>query len=389
VDKMTLLCQKRALEAFDLDPREWGVNLLPFSGSSMNFAICTALVGSSGRIMGLDLPDGDHQTQGYCTEQVSGTSQCLQSIPYTMDPSTGHLDYDALARNANLFKPNMIIIGSNCHPRNLDYTRFREIASRNDSYLMMDITQIGGLVAAKIIPSPFPFCDVITSTTLKSLRGPSAGVIFYRKGIRSTTAGGEKIMYDLQPKMDAVAFSSLQGGPQINTIAAMAVTFAQTKTIGFVEYQRQVLANAQAMAGRLIHHGYSIFTGGTENHLCLLDLRPMGLDVTRVVTLLECFDLVRQEHGSWHVSRNSGSHVSWAEGERFRTRGRFHARRCIAREADQSEGGHDSRGFQTILQERRIVQERGEPVAPPCGEVRQQIPQSGIRQLEMMWSDAL
>jgi len=289
VDEMELLCQKRALEAFDLNPQEWGVNVQPYSGSPANFAVYTALVEPNGRIMGLDLPDGGHLTHGYYTEKkkISATSLFFQSLPYKVDPSTGYIDYDALARNASLFKPKMIIAGFSCYSRNLDYKRFREIANQNDAYLMMDMAHIGGLVAAKVVPSPFPFCDVVTSTTHKSLRGPRAGVIFYRKGVRSTTAKGEKIMYDLQSKIDAAVFPGLQGGPHENTIAAMAVAFAQAKTTEFVEYQRQVVANAQAMARRLINHGYAISTGGTDNHLCLVDLRPQGLDGARAETVLE------------------------------------------------------------------------------------------------------
>jgi len=197
------------------------------------------------------------------------------------------LDYEELARNASLFKPKLIIAGVSCYSRNLDYKRFKEICDANGAYLMADMAHISGLVAAKVTPSPFEYADVVSTTTHKSFRGPRAGVIFYRKGVRSTGPKGEKIMYDLQSKIDQAVFPGLQGGPHENTIAAMAVAMSQAKTTEFVAYQRQVIANAQAMCRRLKEHGYAISTGGTDNHLCLVDMRPQGLDGARVETVLE------------------------------------------------------------------------------------------------------
>jgi len=208
-------------------------------------------------------------------------------MPYKVNPTSGYIEYEELARNATLFKPKLIIAGVSCYSRNLDYKKFREICDTNGAYLMADMAHISGLVAAKVLPSPFQYADIVTTTTHKSFRGPRAGVIFYRKGIRSTGPKGEKIMYDLQSKIDAAVFPGLQGGPHENTIAAMAVAMAQAKTTEFVEYQRQVVANAQSMCRRLIKHGYAIATGGTDNHLCLVDLRPQGLDGARAETVLE------------------------------------------------------------------------------------------------------
>jgi glycine hydroxymethyltransferase len=293
IDQMELLCQKRALEVFGLDPAKWGVNVQPYSGSPANFAVYTAVAEPHGRIMGLDLPDGGHLTHGFFTEKkkISATSLFFESMPYKVDASTGYIDYDQMESLAKLFKPKVIIAGVSCYSRHLDYARFREIANQNGAFLMADMAHISGLVAAGVVPSPFEYADIVSSTTHKSLRGPRAGLIFYRKGVRSVTPKGEKIMYDLQSRIDQSVFPGLQGGPHNNTIAAIAVALSQCKTKEFVEYQKQVLKNAQTMAKRLQHHGYAISTGGTENHLCLLDLRPKGSDGARVETVLELMSI--------------------------------------------------------------------------------------------------
>ena len=163
IDRVELLCQQRALEAFDLDPEVWGVNVQSLSGSPANFQAYTALLNPHDRIMGLDLPHGGHLTHGFYNEnkKISATSVFFESMPYRCDESTGLIDYDRLEENAQLFRPKLIIAGTSAYSRLIDYERMRNIADQHGpAYLMADMAHISGLVAAKVIPSPFPYCDV-------------------------------------------------------------------------------------------------------------------------------------------------------------------------------------------------------------------------------------
>lgn len=289
IDKVELLCKKRALDAYNLNNEEWGVNVQPLSGSPANFAVYTALVEPHGRIMGLHLPDGGHLSHGFMTNQkkVSATSLFFESFPYKLDPATGLIDYDKLAENAKLFLPKMIVAGVSCYSRNLDYKRFREIADEVGAYLLADMAHVSGLVAAGVVPSPFEYCDVVTTTTHKSLRGPRSGMIFYRKGVRKETKNGEKVMFDLERKINEAVFPGLQGGPHNHQIAAVAVSLKQAQTPEFKLYQQQIVSNAKAMAKALQNKGYHIVSGGTDTHLVLVDLRPQKLDGARGEKVLE------------------------------------------------------------------------------------------------------
>ncbi|XP_045497774.1 serine hydroxymethyltransferase isoform X2 [Colias croceus] len=289
IDEIEILAQKRALEAYRLNPEEWGVNVQPYSGSPANFAVYTGIVEPHGRIMGLDLPDGGHLTHGFFTptKKISATSIFFESMPYKVDPKTGLIDYDELAKTAKLFKPRLIIAGISCYSRCLDYKRFREITNENGAYLMGDMAHISGLVAAGVVPSPFEYCDIVTTTTHKTLRGPRAGVIFYRKGVRSVNAKGDKIMYDLETKINQAVFPGLQGGPHNHAIAAIATAMKQATLPEFVDYQRQVIKNAQRLCEGLKSRGYEIATGGTDVHLLLVDVRNVGLSGARAERILE------------------------------------------------------------------------------------------------------
>ncbi|EFA09131.1 serine hydroxymethyltransferase isoform X1 [Tribolium castaneum] len=289
IDQIERLAQKRALEAYRLNPEEWGVNVQPYSGSPANFAVYTGLVEAHGRIMGLDLPDGGHLTHGFftATKKISATSIFFESLPYKVDVETGLIDYEQLAKTARLFKPRIIIAGISCYSRPLDYKRFREICNEVGAYLMADMAHISGLVAAGVTPSPFEYADVVSTTTHKSLRGPRAGVIFFRKGVRSHNAKGEPIMYDLESKINQAVFPGLQGGPHNNTIAAIATTMKQATTPEFVEYQKQIIANAKRLCKGLQDKGYKIATGGTDVHLLLVDLRNVGLTGAKAEFILE------------------------------------------------------------------------------------------------------
>lgn len=274
VDQVETLCQTRALEAYGLDPEKWGVNVQPYSGSPANFAVYTALLNPHDRIMGLDLPSGGHLTHGFYTyskkemtrKAVSATSVYFESLPYRVDDSTGLIDYVQLARDASLFKPAMIIAGGSAYPRDYDYAKFREIADANGALLMMDMAHISGLVATGEQASPFEHCDVVTTTTHKSLRGPRAGMIFFRKDARGFEA-----------KVNQAVFPALQGGPHEHQIAGVATQLKEVMTPEFKVYAQQVKANASALANKLTSMGYTMATGGTVNHLVLWDLKPQGI----------------------------------------------------------------------------------------------------------------
>eukprot|EP01083_Nonionella_stella_P076896 209721_1 len=290
IDQVEIMCQQRALEAFDLDPEEWGVNVQSLSGSPANFQVYTALLEPHDRILSLDLPHGGHLSHGYQTpnKKISMVSKFFESMPYRVDESTGQIDYDAMEKSAELFRPKLIVAGASAYSRLIDYERIRQIADKVGAYVLSDMAHISGLVAAKVIPSCFPHADVVTTTTHKSLRGPRGAMIFYRKGQRGTTKKGAPIMYDIEDKINFSVFPGLQGGPHNHTIGALATCLKQVNTPEFVEYQKQVLKNCSSLATRLNELGYNLVSGGTDNHLVLVDLKASrGIDGARVERVLE------------------------------------------------------------------------------------------------------
>ncbi|WIA20010.1 hypothetical protein OEZ85_005881 [Tetradesmus obliquus] len=289
IDMAERLCQKRALAAFGLDPEKWGVNVQPLSGSPANFQVYTALLNPHERIMGLDLPHGGHLSHGFQTDtkKISATSIYFETMPYRLDESTGLIDYDMLEKTAKLFRPKLIVAGASAYTRHYDYPRMREIADQHKAWLLADMAHISGLVAAGLVPSPFEYSDVVTTTTHKSLRGPRGAMIFYRKGSRGTDKKGKDIPYDIEDKINFAVFPGLQGGPHNHTISGLACALKQAATAEFKQYQEQVLANSTALADGLAKRGFSLVSGGTDNHIVLVDLRPKGIDGSRAERVLE------------------------------------------------------------------------------------------------------
>ena len=245
--------------------------------------------------MGLDLPHGGHLSHGYQTptKKISSISKYFETVPYRLDESTGLIDYVKLRELALLYRPKLIVAGTSAYSRLIEYETIRKICDEAGAYLLSDIAHISGLVAASVIPSPFQYSDVVTTTTHKSLRGPRGAMIFYRKGVRRVDKKGVEERYDLEGPINASVFPGHQGGPHNHTITALAVALKQAQTPEFKEYQQTVLENAKALSDRLSGArgsgglGYNVVSGGTDNHLVLVDLKDKNIDGARVERVLE------------------------------------------------------------------------------------------------------
>ena len=269
IDSAELLCQKRALEAFNLDPAKWGVNVQSLSGSPANFQAYAAVLQPHDRIMALDLPHGGHLSHGYQTDtkKISAVSIFFETYPYRLNEETGQIDYDKMEEYAKLYRPKLIVAGASAYARLIDYDRIRKICDQHNAYMLSDMAHISGLVSAGVVPSPFDTSDIVTTTTHKSLRGPRGAMIFYRKGVRGQTRKGEDIMYDLESNINFSVFPRFQGGPHNHTISALATALKQACTPEYKAYQRQVMSNSKRFAEALMARGYNLVSGGTDNHL--------------------------------------------------------------------------------------------------------------------------
>ncbi|AGO11460.1 AaceriACR215Cp [[Ashbya] aceris (nom. inval.)] len=290
IDRMELLCQRRALEAFHVTPERWGVNVQSLSGSPANLQVYEALMKPHERLMGLHLPDGGHLSHGYQTDtrKISAVSTYFESFPYRVDPETGIIDYETLEKNAELYRPKILVAGTSAYCRLIDYKRMREIADKVGAYLMVDMAHISGLVAAGVIPSPFEYADIVTTTTHKSLRGPRGAMIFFRRGVRSVhPKTGQEIMYDLEGPINFSVFPGHQGGPHNHTISALATALKQAMTPEFREYQELVLKNAKVLENEFKKLNYRLVSDGTDSHMVLVSLREKGVDGARVEHVCE------------------------------------------------------------------------------------------------------
>ncbi|KAF8567075.1 hypothetical protein P879_06098 [Paragonimus westermani] len=285
IDKIEILAQHRLLELFGLkqsgqplEDAEWGVNVQPYSGSPANLAVYTGVLSPHERLMGLHLPDGGHLTHGFSTltKKISATSIFFESMPYRLHPETELIDYDALERDALNFNPKLIVAGITAYPRLLDYARFRKICDSVGAILLADMSHISGLVAGRVVPSPFAFADVVSSTTHKTLRGPRAGMIFYRRKERSSPSSSSIAPHvradQLESRINNAVFPSLQGGPHENVIAGIATMALEASSPHFAAYAQQVLRNAKAFGEALSSYGIRLVSGGTDVHFVLVDL---------------------------------------------------------------------------------------------------------------------
>ncbi|WP_309224595.1 serine hydroxymethyltransferase [Halomicronema sp. CCY15110] len=236
-------------------------NVQPHSGAQANFAVFLALLKPGDTIMGMDLSHGGHLTHG---SPVNVSGKWFNVVQYGVSPETETLDFDQIRQLALEHKPKMIICGYSAYPRTIPFEKFRAIADEVGAYLLADIAHIAGLVAAGVHPNPVPHCDVVTTTTHKTLRGPRGGLILTRDP-------------ELGKKFDKAVFPGSQGGPLEHVIAAKAVAFGEALQPEFKTYSQQVIANAQAMGDRLQARGLKLVSGGTDNHLILVDLRSVGL----------------------------------------------------------------------------------------------------------------
>ncbi len=262
VDEIEDVAKERALALFNLKSEEWAVNVQPLSGSPANTAVYLALVPPGGKIMGMSLADGGHLTHGH---KVSASGKFWTQVAYGVSKETERLDYGALKELAVRERPALIVAGYTAYPRIIDWKRFREIADAAGALLMVDMSHFAGLVAGGVYPSPFPFADIVTTTTHKTLRGPRAALIFAKKDARG-----------LPLKIDKAVFPGLQGGPHLNQIASAAVALAEAARPDFKKYTAQVVANAAALADELARLGWRVISGGTDSHLILMDVWMNG-----------------------------------------------------------------------------------------------------------------
>ena len=266
VDIPESLARERAKKIFGVDH----ANVQPHSGAQANTAIYFAFLKPGDTVLGMNLSHGGHLTHG---SPVNISGIYYNFVSYGVDPKTETIDYDALEQIAREHRPRMIVAGASAYPRTIDFDRFGQIAREVGAYLMVDMAHIAGLVAAGLHPNPVPHADFVTTTTHKTLRGPRGGMILCRA--------------EYAAAVDRAVFPGIQGGPLMHVIAAKAVCLKEAMTEEFAAYQRQIVKNAAALAGALQERGFRLVSGGTDNHLMLVDLRPQNLTGARAEKILD------------------------------------------------------------------------------------------------------
>ena len=269
-DKLETYCQELWKDVFSTT---YHVNVQPHSGTSANLAAISAVVNPGETILSMSLDSGGHLSHGALVSQVG---KLYNIVNYGVDDD-GWIDYDKIAKLAGQCQPKLIICGASAYSRKIDYIRFAEIARSVNAYLLADIAHVAGLIAVNKLPSPFGYADIITSTTQKTLRGPRGGLIF--------------CIPELAKKIDSAVFPGTQGGSLMNVIAAKAACAEEVLEPEFIDYIDDVMYNAKAMAERFMFHGYNVITGGTDNHMFLVDLRGTGLTGIDVQNELEKNDV--------------------------------------------------------------------------------------------------
>ncbi len=274
IDEVEKLAKKRALKAFDLND-DWHVNVQAYSGSIANLAVYNALLKPGEKIMSMYLTDGGHLSHGwqYKGKKISLSSKIYNVAYYHVDPQTGKFDYEEVATIAKEEKPQMIISGGTAYPREIDYKALSRIAQEIGAYYMADIAHEAGLVAGEVSESPFPYADVVTMTTHKTLRGPRGALIFCRKKYAE--------------EIDRSVFPGIQGGPHNHTIGAIAVCLEEANKKAFKDYANRIVKNAKALADELKTHNFKLVSDGTDKHLILIDLRNKKINGTHAAKALQ------------------------------------------------------------------------------------------------------
>ena len=266
VDIAEELARQRACKLFGAEH----ANVQPHSGAQANMAVFFAVLKPGDTVMGMNLAHGGHLTHG---SPVNMSGKQYNIVPYGVREDTGTIDYDEVRRIAHQSKPKLIVAGASAYSRVIDFKFFSEVAKEVGAYLMVDMAHIAGLVAAGLHPSPVPYADFVTTTTHKTLRGPRGGLILCKE--------------EHAKLIDKAIFPGIQGGPLMHIIAAKAVCFKEALEPEFKEYAKQIVANAKVLSERLIENGFNIVSGGTDNHLMLVDLRPMGITGKELETRLD------------------------------------------------------------------------------------------------------